>query len=98
MELGNNDLATAVSLHGLGKMIIWEGDNEKGLKLFEESLKRKPTALCYRNLAVFWNTVPSVTSAPAPTRLSLPITAPFITTAWIPTSEPWPTVQPCSIA
>ena len=56
VELGNNDLAMAVSLHGLGKMVIWEGDNEKGLKLFEASLKRKPTALCYRNLAVYWNT------------------------------------------
>ena len=56
VELNNNDLAMAVSLHGLGKMVIWEGDNEKGLKFFEESLKRKPTPLCYRNLAVFWNT------------------------------------------
>ena len=56
LELNNSDLAMAVSLHGLGKMTIWEGNNEKGLKLFEESLKRKPTTLCYRNLAVFWNT------------------------------------------
>jgi tetratricopeptide (TPR) repeat protein len=56
VELNNNDLAMAVSLHGLGKMTIWEGNNAKGLELFEASIKRMPTALCYRNLAVFWNT------------------------------------------
>lgn len=56
VELNNNDLAMAVALHGLGKMTIWEGNNEQGLKLFEASLKRRPTPLCYRNLAVFWNT------------------------------------------
>ncbi len=39
----------------------------------------------------------SVTIAPAPTRHCLPITAPFITTAWMPISEPSPIVQPCSI-
>ena len=44
------------------------------------------------------NDFPSVTIAPAPTRQFLPITAPFITTAWMPISEPSPTVQPCSIA
>jgi hypothetical protein len=42
--------------------------------------------------------LPSVTIAPAPTRHSRPITAPFITTAWMPISEPSPIVQPCSIA
>ena len=56
VELNNHDLAMAVALHGLGKMTIWEGNNEAGLKLFEASLKRRPTAICYRNLAVFWNT------------------------------------------
>ena len=56
VELNNSDLAMAVALHGLGKMTIWEGNNEKGLKLFEESLRRRPTAMCYRNLAVYWNT------------------------------------------
>ena len=39
----------------------------------------------------------SVTIAPAPTRQCLPITAPFITTAWMPISEPSPIVQPCSM-
>jgi tetratricopeptide (TPR) repeat protein len=56
VELDNNKLAPAVALHGLGKMTIWEGNNAEGLKLFEASLKKTPTALCYRNLAVFWNT------------------------------------------
>ncbi|MBI4563876.1 MAG: tetratricopeptide repeat protein [Planctomycetes bacterium] len=56
LQLDNNNLAVAVALHGLGKMMIWEGKNDEGLKLFEESLRRHPTALCYRNLAVFWNT------------------------------------------
>lgn len=56
LELNNDDLAVAVALHGLGKMTIWEGNNEAGLKYFAESLRRRPTALCYRNLAVFWNT------------------------------------------
>ncbi|HZN62320.1 MAG TPA: hypothetical protein VFC90_07935 [Planctomycetota bacterium] len=56
VELNNSDLAMAVALHGLGKMTIWEGNNEAGLKLFEQSLQRRPTAMCYRNLAVFWNT------------------------------------------
>jgi tetratricopeptide (TPR) repeat protein len=32
------------------------GNNEAGLKLFEQSLQRRPTAMCYRNLAVYWNT------------------------------------------
>jgi hypothetical protein len=39
-------------------------------------------------------TLPSVTTAPAPTRQSLPITALLSTTAWIPISAPSPTVQP----
>ena len=56
VELGNNRLATAIALHGLGKMTIWEGNNEKGLQLFEASLRQQPTTLCYRNLAVYWNT------------------------------------------
>jgi tetratricopeptide (TPR) repeat protein len=56
LELNNDDFCTAVALHGLGKMTIWEGDNEGGLKLFDQSIQRHPTALCYRNLAVFWNT------------------------------------------
>jgi tetratricopeptide (TPR) repeat protein len=56
VELNNNRLAMAVALHGLGKMTIWEGNNERGLQLFEASLQQQPTTLCYRNLAVFWNT------------------------------------------
>ena len=43
-------------------------------------------------------TLPSVTSAPAPTRQLRPITARLSTIAWMPISEPSPTVQPCSIA
>jgi len=56
LELDNNDYAVAIALHGIGKMTIWGGDNEKGLALIEASVKRCPTPLAYRNLAVFWNT------------------------------------------
>ena len=40
----------------------------------------------------------SVTSAPAPTMLPSPMTAPFITVACMPISAPSPTVQPCTSA
>ena len=43
------------------------------------------------------NSLPSVTSEPAPTRQLRPIFAPFSTTAWMPISEPSPIVQPCSM-
>ena len=56
LELDNNDFAVAIALHGIGKMTIWRGDNEKGLELFAKSIARHPSALCYRNLAVYWNT------------------------------------------
>jgi tetratricopeptide (TPR) repeat protein len=56
LELNNDDFAVAVALHGLGKMTIWEGRDAEGLALFEKSITRHPTALCYRNLAVYWNT------------------------------------------
>ncbi len=56
LELDGQDHAVAVALHGIGKMTIWRGDNEAGLKLLAGSIERSPTALCYRNLAVYWNT------------------------------------------
>ncbi len=56
VELDSNDRAVAIALHGLGKMTIWSGDNQAGLDLFRRSLECLPTALCYRNLAVYWNT------------------------------------------
>lgn len=48
-------LSQAVALHGLGKMTIHEGRFQKGLQLFEESVRTYPVALTYRNLAVYWN-------------------------------------------
>ena len=56
LKLDTDDHAVAIALHGIGKMTIWRGDNEAGLKLFARSIERSPTALCYRNLAVYWNT------------------------------------------
>jgi tetratricopeptide (TPR) repeat protein len=48
-------VSRAVALHGLGKMTIHDGAFDKGLALFEESLRAYPLALTYRNLAVYWN-------------------------------------------
>ena len=48
-------LARAVALHGLGKMTIHDGEFSKGLALMERSVATYPTALAYRNLAVYWN-------------------------------------------
>jgi tetratricopeptide (TPR) repeat protein len=56
LELDNDDRAVAIALHGLGKMTIWSGDSDAGLAMFHQSIDRFPTALCYRNLAVYWNT------------------------------------------
>jgi tetratricopeptide (TPR) repeat protein len=56
LELDNDDYAVAIALHGIGKMTIWSGDNEKGVKMLEASIRRCPNTLAYRNLAVFWNT------------------------------------------
>jgi tetratricopeptide (TPR) repeat protein len=56
LELDGHDHAVAIALHGIGKMTIWGGDNEAGLKYFARSIARHPTPLCYRNLAVYWNT------------------------------------------
>ena len=48
-------IARAIALHGNGKMTIHEGDFKKGLALMEQSVAAFPTALAYRNLAVYWN-------------------------------------------
>jgi len=48
-------IARAIALHGNGKMTIHEGEFKKGLALMEESVAVFPTALAYRNLAVYWN-------------------------------------------
>jgi tetratricopeptide (TPR) repeat protein len=48
-------LSVAVALHGLGKMTIHDGEFKKGLALMEHSVEEFPTALAYRNLAVYWN-------------------------------------------
>ncbi len=51
---GTDPLSRAVALHGLGKMTVWEGRFEEGLKLMEQSAETFPTALCCRNLAIYW--------------------------------------------
>jgi tetratricopeptide (TPR) repeat protein len=48
-------LSRAVAMHGLGKMTIHAGEFQKGLQLFEASIREFPLALTYRNLAVYWN-------------------------------------------
>lgn len=48
-------VARAVALHGLGKMTIHDGEFKKGLSFMEQSVAEFPTALAYRNLAVYWN-------------------------------------------
>jgi len=52
----SDDHAVAIALHGIGKMTIWKGDNKGGLSYFAKSIARRPTPLCYRNLAVYWYT------------------------------------------
>jgi tetratricopeptide (TPR) repeat protein len=56
LTLDHDDHAVAIALHGIGKMTIWGGDNKRGLEYFARSLEWYPTPLCYRNLAVYWNT------------------------------------------
>ncbi|MCZ6691527.1 MAG: tetratricopeptide repeat protein [Planctomycetota bacterium] len=55
VKLGGDSYSTAIALHGLGKMTIAAGEFEKGLALIEKSIEVHPTALAYRNLAVYWN-------------------------------------------
>jgi len=51
----SDPIARAIALHGNGKMTIHEGEFTKGLALMEQSVAIFPTALAYRNLAVYWN-------------------------------------------
>lgn len=53
-EDGADPLSRAVALHGLGKMTVWHNRFEEGLRLMEASLATCPTALCCRNLAIYW--------------------------------------------
>lgn len=55
LNMRADPLSRAVALHGLGKMTIHEGEFKKGLALMEQSAEVFPTALAYRNLAVYWN-------------------------------------------
>ena len=48
-------LSIAIALHGLGKMTIHDGEFIKGRDLMVQSTEVFPTALAYRNLAVYWN-------------------------------------------
>jgi len=54
LNMPADPLSRAVALHGLGKITIHEGDFKKGLALMEDSVAEYPTALAYRNLAVYW--------------------------------------------
>ena len=56
LEMPADRLSRAVALHGLGKMTIHGGGFDRGLQLFEASLREYPLSLTYRNLAVYWNT------------------------------------------
>lgn len=64
-------LSRAIALHGLGKMTIHEGDFKKGLALMEASVREYPTALAYRNLAVYWNSEGDKVKADEYTRKAL---------------------------
>jgi tetratricopeptide (TPR) repeat protein len=55
LKMPADPLSRAVALHGLGKITIHEGAFKKGLHLMEQSVAEYPTALAYRNLAVYWN-------------------------------------------
>lgn len=55
LNMQADPLSRAVALHGLGKITIHEGEFKKGLNLMEQSADTYPTALAYRNLAVYWN-------------------------------------------
>jgi tetratricopeptide (TPR) repeat protein len=55
LNMPADPLSRAVALHGLGKMTIHDGEFKKGLALMEQSVAEFPTALAYRNLAVYWN-------------------------------------------
>ncbi|HTQ86035.1 MAG TPA: tetratricopeptide repeat protein [Candidatus Solibacter sp.] len=55
LAMPSDPLSRAVALHGLGKMTIHDGEFLKGLALMERSVETFPTALAYRNLAVYWN-------------------------------------------
>jgi tetratricopeptide (TPR) repeat protein len=55
LDMPADPLSRAVALHGLGKITIHEGEFKRGLGLMEQSAETYPTALAYRNLAVYWN-------------------------------------------
>ncbi len=55
LNMPADPLSRAIALHGLGKMTIHDGEFKKGLALMEQSAEVFPTALAYRNLAVYWN-------------------------------------------
>ena len=55
LALRADPVSRAVALHGLGKMTIHDGEFQKGVAMFQQSLDAFPLALTYRNLAVYWN-------------------------------------------
>lgn len=42
----------AQALHGLGRCALWRGDEDRALDLFRESLAKRPTPDCARDLAL----------------------------------------------
>ena len=54
LDMPADPLSRAVALHGLGKITIHDGDFLKGMHMMEDSAAEYPTALAYRNLAVYW--------------------------------------------
>lgn len=64
-------LSRAVALHGLGKITIHEGEFLKGMHMMEDSIATYPTALAYRNLAVYWNSEGDLKTASAYTEKAL---------------------------
>lgn len=54
LDMPADPLSRAVAMHGLGKITIHDGEFLKGMHLMEDSVAAYPTALAYRNLAVYW--------------------------------------------
>jgi tetratricopeptide (TPR) repeat protein len=55
LDMPADPLSRAVAMHGLGKITIHNGEFLKGMHMMEDSVAEYPTALAYRNLAVYWN-------------------------------------------
>ncbi len=52
---GSDSLSRAVAYQGLGKIALWRGESEPGLRLLEESMSLHSTPLSARHLADYWH-------------------------------------------